>query len=303
MKGFSMPRAVKPWTWRRALRDYGPRQQGLLLTLYTLGTFMDENGFAYPGQARLARGARASVRTIRRHMELAKDLGWVGIDFAGKSGQGWRSYLYRAAVPSHVQLTDKDERLSDALIADHGEIERGDTIVSAPSTDVRTADAERADKLVAANVRTQLVPTNSRKRTLVLDEGALSSTGHNQSMIPEAIHRYRLPDLSPALWRASPGTDPGAVGYTDRDLKTVCEEHDLLEIRMLSERWARLRAWAEYDATQPPVEDMAVAGGGHSDQDLEATCEEQACEQQARELLLQAYAEHEATNWPEAQLQ
>lgn len=314
MKGPNMPRAVKVWTWRRALRDHGPRDKGLRLTLYTLGTFMDDNGFAYPSQKTLARSALVSDRTIRRHLEDAEHSGWVAIQSAGRNGQGWRHHGYRAAVPSHVPLSEKDERLSDALVMYHGEIERADTTMSAPSSperadttstdvgtrpdNVRTTDVERADTAMSGNVRTQLCPTNSLQRTHALREGALASTHHNQSKIPEASKQYRLPDLRPLLSRASPATNAGAVGYsTDEDFEALCEEYGRLEIRMVSERLARLRAWEEYDDTQPPLEDTVVAGGGYSNQDLEAICEER---EWTREFLLQACAEYEATDLPEA---
>ncbi len=206
------PRAVKPWTWRRALRDHGPDQQGLLLTLYTLGTFMDDNGFAYPGQQTLAHGARASVRTIRRHMEQAQKLGWVEFELAGRSGQGWRRYIYRCAVPDHVPLGEKDEMLADAVASEWGNIKRADTLVSSPSP-------KRADTLMAApspkgadtcgqsaqkradigdttcgqaggpKVRTKLSPMNSRSET-----HASNSRSHEGAALPRHPVAHAIPD-------------------------------------------------------------------------------------------------------------
>jgi len=127
-----MARAVAPWTWRRALRDHGPKQPGLLLTLYTIGTFMDKDGFAYPRQALLARGARASVRTVRRHIQQAQRMGWIGVTESRTGGQSWRRHMYRAAVPDSITLDEKDEALSDVITAQNGDIEPkgADTLVS-----------------------------------------------------------------------------------------------------------------------------------------------------------------------------
>src|SRR5262249_3584922 len=147
----------KPWTWRRALRDHGPAQHGLLVTLYTLGTYMNDDGLAYPGQDTLARGAHASVRTIRRHMKEAEALGWVHIELSGRTGQGWRHYVYRSVVPDHVPLEGKDRVLAD-LAADECRVPQGtdtamssptsrraDTIVSPPSSTCGHAEQEGAD--------------------------------------------------------------------------------------------------------------------------------------------------------------
>lgn len=118
-------RAVKVWTWRRALRDHGPDQQGLLLTLYTLSTYMDDDGFAYPGQQAIADGARASVRTIRRHLSKARDLGWLYFKSRHTGGKRWRRYEYQAAVPDDVPLSEKDDELTTTVQADWDEMPEG----------------------------------------------------------------------------------------------------------------------------------------------------------------------------------
>jgi helix-turn-helix protein len=178
------------------------------LTLYTLGTFMDRDGFAYPGQATLAKGARASVRTIRRHIDQAQALGWIGVSLAGNSGQAWRHYAYRCCIPDDVFLDEKDDALADVVASQHGDIEAtegADSIVSSPNgsrADIAVSAAsvehpakcstkptnnpvanetcghptpEGADirsttcgQAGGQKVRTKLVPTNSRSETPVL---------------------------------------------------------------------------------------------------------------------------------------
>ena len=110
-----MSRRVSPWTWRRALRDHGPKHPGELLTLFVIGTYMKRSGEAYPGQALIAKGARCSKRTVQRHITSAKDTGWITVYLAGKSGQQWRHSMYQASVPDWLVLDDLDEELSDCI--------------------------------------------------------------------------------------------------------------------------------------------------------------------------------------------
>jgi hypothetical protein len=115
----------------------------LLLTLYTIGTYMDREGCAHPGQQLIARGIRASVKTVQRHITQAERMGWLAIEYAGRGGKGWRHYRYRAFVPDAVPLDCVDEAVSDAATSaledtwrpddDRSELEGGDTIVSSPT--------------------------------------------------------------------------------------------------------------------------------------------------------------------------
>lgn len=171
---------------------------------------MDDHGFAYPGQETLARGARSSIRTIRRHMEQAQKLGWVDFELAGRTGQGWRQYLYRCCVPDHVRLGDKDEVLADAVVSEFGDIERADTRMSSPSpgredTSVSAPSPKRADtcgqpaqkrgdtgaatcgQAGGQNVRTQLVPRNSRSETPALTHASYEGGALTRPAVTHAI--------------------------------------------------------------------------------------------------------------------
>jgi hypothetical protein len=118
-----VPIPVAPWTWRRALRDFGPRDPGVLCSLLVLATYMDRNGFAWPSQKAWARGARVEVRSVQRHLQIAVAAGWVRIENAGRSGQGWRRNAYRCTVPDALPLDDKDEEISTAITAEFGEVD------------------------------------------------------------------------------------------------------------------------------------------------------------------------------------
>ena len=221
-----MARAVSPWTWRRALRDHGPRNPSLLLTALVIGTYMDRDGIAYPSQQLIAAGIRASVKTVQRHIVQLHREGWLGIEHAGRGGKGWRHYVYRATVPDELELGDSEELMACAITAQIGEVapHRGDTIVSSPCTNrgdiivsprdqsvtghvpkvatispeggdirrtkVATFDADRGDTSVP-KVATQLCRTNSGSETPALrthaSEEAQRAEAHNaQSRVMRA---------------------------------------------------------------------------------------------------------------------
>lgn len=186
-----MPRAVSPWTWRRALRDHGPENPAELLTCYTIGTFMDREGFAFPSQKTIAAGIRASLRTVQRHLTSIERQGWINVKLAGRGGQGWRHSAYRASVPDHVPLEDLDEKLSDIVVAQCGDVDEPDDTAMSPrlhsgqtergdirSTKVATNPSERGDT-GRQNVATQLWRTNSYSETPALR--ALAKTTEAQS--------------------------------------------------------------------------------------------------------------------------
>lgn len=207
------PRAVKVWTWRRALRDHGPPSNGLLLTLYTLSTYMDNDGFAFPGQATIARGARVSERTVRRHVDQAVSLGWLHVEPTRGQGQAWRGIAYRAAIPDDLELDDIDDAITDALHSQQGDIEGADTIVSGRSEHetpkVRTPDAKGADTgdqgadTRRQKVRTQYCPTNSSvtRHKNSSTEGPLDASGPRTG---KAVERKGLVRVSDTLADTKP---------------------------------------------------------------------------------------------------
>jgi hypothetical protein len=127
-----VPRAVAPWTWRRKLRDHGPEDPSFLLAMLMLNTWMDGEGFAYPGQPKWAKAARTSVRNLQRHIAKGRRLGWIDVVNAGRGGKGWAFNGYRCCVPDDVPLDEKDERISDAIIAQAGDV-GDDTAMSSPT--------------------------------------------------------------------------------------------------------------------------------------------------------------------------
>ncbi|MBS0416675.1 MAG: hypothetical protein JSR66_03105 [Proteobacteria bacterium] len=142
----SQPRAVSAWTWRRMLRDHGPKDPSVRLSLFVLSTWMKSSGIAYPSQRKWAAAVRVSVRTIQRHQKVAVELGWLGLATAGKTDRGWRMLAYRAAVPDDLELDRKDELLSAAIIAKHGDIETS----NADDTRMSPASEHRSDTMMSS---------------------------------------------------------------------------------------------------------------------------------------------------------
>jgi hypothetical protein len=109
----------------RVLRDHGPGSRDFMCAMLTLHTWMDANGFAYPSLRTWAMGSRMAVNTLRKHLEAAVSGEWLGVDVRQSTGQAWKRNTYRCAVPSHIQLNEKDDMLSDILIAKFGNIGEG----------------------------------------------------------------------------------------------------------------------------------------------------------------------------------
>ncbi len=117
-----LSRPVNVWTWRRALRDHGPigKDAKILLTLLMLATWMNSRGEAYPSQSLIAKACRCSVRSVRRHVARAKQLGWLQISTRKGEGRGWRHSVYQAAVPRILELDSADEILYDHRLMEFG---------------------------------------------------------------------------------------------------------------------------------------------------------------------------------------
>lgn len=188
-----MPRVVPPWVWRKALRDRGPRSPSLLLTLYTIATFMNRDGYAFPGFDLIAKGARTSTRTVQRHIAEARRTGWLGVEAAGTK-KGWRKNSYRAAIPDDLELDETEERMADGLLAQEGEIgdEGDDTYMSSAKA---TGDDTRMSSASKSRDRFERVPepVGDDKRHLTpakvtTSEARGDDTGRNNVTTPASTN-------------------------------------------------------------------------------------------------------------------
>jgi hypothetical protein len=128
---------VKVWTWRRMLRDHSPLPASTLLTMYVLSTYMDADGYTFVGQARIAEGARASVRTVQRHLETAMRLGWLRVQLTRVASRDSPHTSFKnnywACVPEDLELSAVDNELRDDVGSQSDDsAEGGDTAMSSP---------------------------------------------------------------------------------------------------------------------------------------------------------------------------
>jgi hypothetical protein len=146
-----------PWTWARILRDHGPKSRDFICAMLTLRTWMDENGFAYPGLRTWAAGARMAVNTLRKHLDAAVRGGWLGVEVSHSKSH---HNIYRCAVPPDVPLTEKDELLSLALSSQFGDI--GDGVSTKSDTPAHSSDvgvSTRSDTPEEPNALPEALPS------------------------------------------------------------------------------------------------------------------------------------------------
>ena len=215
-----MPRAVAPWTWRRALRDHGPDDRSILLTLYVVGTFMGRDGTCFPSQPTIAKGARVSERTVRRQLEQAQKLGWIGIETMNAGGHGWRKNVYRCAVPDDVEIDEKDEKVAGAIEAQEGEIAplRQDTQMSARSIG---ADTQMSARHVGDAVKPSTSGHSAHERAANQGEGPVILNGTSGHACPiNSRSNSLLNSQSELTGRREARAEAQAVSGEDSSRKT-----------------------------------------------------------------------------------
>jgi hypothetical protein len=156
---------------------------------------MNREGACFPNQATIAKASRLSERSVRRQLRQAAEGGWLSREFMHRGGHASRNHFYRATVPDHVALDERDENLSEGLEArtEPGRADtqmserqqrpatmmaapsgRADTQMSAPQSSAPTcghSDAQRPAKseerpAIQSNDRTSRCPPNSSVLTL-----------------------------------------------------------------------------------------------------------------------------------------
>lgn len=236
------------------LRDYFPGSAEVLLVLLVIATYMNRDGMAFPGQTLIAKGARCGVRTVKRRIAAARELGWLGVGLAGRVGQGWRHNAYQAVVPEDLPLDEQDDALADAVAAQVGQLdERGDTAMAPPSRE----QPERGDS-TGPNVG----PESDRRGanpgqtwghlggpvTPALRTPALGTHASEARLAPSARvqeHENERPEP-----RADSPAERVAKLTAEKNLKAV-EAGSLARKDDKTDRWRRIRTLA---ASQSPVD-------------------------------------------------
>ena len=89
----------KVWIWRRAFAasSIAPSTR---LVLHTLGMFMNEIGQScFPSIADICRLSGLDKKTVRKHLAVAREEGWIEISNHGFRGQKWKRNEYAARLP------------------------------------------------------------------------------------------------------------------------------------------------------------------------------------------------------------
>jgi hypothetical protein len=97
-----VPGAVESWDWRhRVASEEGPKHATTRHVLLTLSLHMGKHGdHAFPSQEHLAKRTGMSVRSVRTHLKIAEDAGWIIRVPRRPTGSPWRHHQYVAALPA-----------------------------------------------------------------------------------------------------------------------------------------------------------------------------------------------------------
>ncbi|PZR66970.1 MAG: helix-turn-helix domain-containing protein, partial [Stutzerimonas stutzeri] len=115
------PATSRVWRWRHAVAssDLPPTTRHVLATL---GNKMDrDGGSCFPTIADLCVLTGLTQKTVRTHLKIASDRGWLVVRSGLFSGQKWRRNDYRARWPDPVAAgADAGEKRPDAEAANDG---------------------------------------------------------------------------------------------------------------------------------------------------------------------------------------
>jgi DNA-binding MarR family transcriptional regulator len=98
----------KPWReasdvyeWRDAIRsERGPPSPTTRLVLICLSLWINRNERqCWPSQKTLARHTGLSLRTVKQHLALADDEGWIFRERKRRTGRRWAQTFYEMTIP------------------------------------------------------------------------------------------------------------------------------------------------------------------------------------------------------------
>jgi len=92
------------WQWRELVAsEHGPADPSTRLVLFVLALHMNQSGDnAFPSQATIARRAGLSERSVRTHLGLAENGGWIKVFNKPRKGQAWFVHEYLATIPDEL---------------------------------------------------------------------------------------------------------------------------------------------------------------------------------------------------------
>jgi hypothetical protein len=217
-------RAVTPWLWRRLLRDHWPGDRGSLLTLLLLSTYMDGKlGMTHVLQETLAGKTGVDVRTIRRHLAKARELGFLGLMRLHRRqlGQGWNRVYWQAHIPANLNLSSQDAALANTVgsIDDKAfgaSLEPTKAQPYSRSTGHRTAEAPDTQR---TKDRTLEVEGQDTQRPDSFDAEA-PDTGEESYARDDADSSFSAAEKGPDNAEKKAPDNSGAKSYSGEVLKT-----------------------------------------------------------------------------------
>lgn len=93
------------WAWRQAVEPSGAK-----FVLVALADFADEAGICWPSQATLASNTGQSERTVRGHVRLLEDGGWIVREQGQLPNGRYASDIYRLLAPPEALRGGNDPR-------------------------------------------------------------------------------------------------------------------------------------------------------------------------------------------------
>ncbi|GLR55148.1 helix-turn-helix domain-containing protein [Shinella yambaruensis] len=102
MNGKSKKGSSLALRWRNALADsaLGSNAKHVLKEIHS---FMNADGRqAFPTIAMLARRTSLSEKTVRTHLKVAEDAGWIDVQEGRFPGKRWRRFTYSARFPDQA---------------------------------------------------------------------------------------------------------------------------------------------------------------------------------------------------------
>lgn len=89
------------FTWRSAFQSPGgPESPVTRHVLLSISLYMSEKGEgAFPSMEKLSEDTGLNLRTIKKHVPLAEELGWIKVVKKAGRGRGWKRNDYKAQIP------------------------------------------------------------------------------------------------------------------------------------------------------------------------------------------------------------
>ena len=102
------------FNWNQCIRE-SSLESTTRFVLFTLATYMDGQGYAFPGQEELAKASGLSPRSVGTHLRRAAKAGWILVKQTQRRGKKWTNNTYQATIPPTLKREAPED---NAVVAD-----------------------------------------------------------------------------------------------------------------------------------------------------------------------------------------